>query len=252
KSALNAAAQGAVFQAAHNISEASLADKQITAESIFANTGHAAILGAGLGAAVPIIARSAQEVARSAPVSYALSGAVKQFAKFFDPDRSLQLFTGAMKKELSPQTGEKFQTAVSDLAHDHGASLYSAGDVALDPATAKLVKVADGGLPNQEEAFQRLERVQAQTGNAMGETLKAADTAAAQRGFVPDTQFGYADAKALGEKINKWAANGQISEAEAIRLGEVVNDLAPKINDKTSLQALHEMRRGLDARVGGK
>lgn len=252
--AVNMAAQSAVYQAAHNLSEDALGDKDLTAESILAHTGQAAILGAGLGAALPLVARGAQAIAESAPVRYVVSGAAKQFAKFFDPNRSLQLFTGAMKKELGAETGKRFQTAVDELAHDSGASLYSAGEVALDPLTAKLVKTADGPLPGQAEAYQRLEALKNQAGTLMGDTLKAADVAMAESGVKPAmSMWTPGDAEPILNKINRWEADALIGEGAAAKLRETVEEIGQKIGAKDgNLEAMHAMRRALDARVGGK
>lgn len=251
--AVNMAAQSAVFQAAHNLSEAALGDHELTAESILANTGQAAILGAGLGVALPVATQVAKTVGETAPVRYALSGAAKQFAKFFDPDRSLQLFTGAMKKELSPETGVRFQTAVKELANDSGASLYSAGEVALDPLTAKLVKTASGPLPNQAAAFERVTALKNQSGNLIGETLAKADAAAAGAGIEAGaSSFGIKEAQAIGGKIEKYRKTLQISEATAQSIQNETNDIVRGINEAKTLKELHEMRMGLDKRVGGK
>jgi hypothetical protein len=251
--ALNMAAQSAVYQAAHNLSEDALGDKDLTAESILAHTGQAAILGAGIGAALPIAARAAQEVAQSAPVRYAVSGAAKQFAKFFDPDRSLQLFTGAMKKELNAEKGKRFQMAVDELAHDSGASLYSSGEVALDPLTAKIVKTASGPLPDQAGAYERVLSIKKQAGNLMGETLDKADAAAAAAGLEPGAgTLGVAEAKAVGDKIENFRKSLQISDATAQRIQNETNEIVRGINGATTLKDLHQMRQGLDERVGGK
>lgn len=254
KSAAKLAAESAIYQSAQNISEAALQDKDLTAESILANTGHAAILGAGIGALIPAAAKTAQAVANTAPVRYAASGAAKQFAKFFDPDRSLQLFTGAMKKELNPETGERFQKAVSELANDSGVSFYAPGEVALDGITGKLTKVADGGLPDQSGALERLDVIKKQAGNAIGETLKGADQAAAQQGLVlsNEAKFWTKDAQKFGDKLEKWRSTAQITDSEAQRMADVVNDVGRKINGQETLEGLHQMRMGLDARVGGK
>lgn len=249
---INMAAQSAVYQAAHNLSEDALGDRGMTAESILANTGQAAILGAGIGAALPVVARGTQAVANSAPVRYVVSGAAKQFAKFFDPDRSLQLFTGAMKKELGAETGKRFQTAVSELAHDSGASLYSAGEVALDPVAAKIVKTAPGGLPNQAGAYDRVMSIKKQAGEAMGALLQQADDVALQTGTVPSRAFGPSETAAIAEKIEKFRATQQISEATAARIGNEAGEIVNGINAAKSLKELHDIRMGLDARIGGK
>lgn len=251
---INMAAQSAVYQAAHNLSEDALGDKDLTAESILANTGQAAILGAGIGAALPVVARAAQAVANSAPVRYAVSGAANQFAKFFDPDRSLQLFTGAMKKELGAETGKRFQTAVSELAHDSGASLYSAGEVALDPITVKIVKTAGGGLPNQAAAYDRLQAIKTQAGEAAGGLLQQADDVARQAGVVPNMEgLTQQYEQPILDKIQKWLGNAQITEGAAAGMRNDVKQIARAIGAKDgSLSAMHEMRKALDARVGGK
>lgn len=254
-SAVNMAAQSAVYQAAHNLSEDALGDKDLTAESILANTGQAAILGAGLGAAIPVASRAAQSVVESTPVRYLVSGSAKQFAKFFDPDRSLQLFTGAMKKELGAETGKRFQTAVNELANDSGESLYSSGELALDPITAKIVKTGPGGMPNQQAAYERVQSLQKQAGNVIGDTLKEADQVAQQSGiqFSNDTKWWARDAQAMSDKLEKWRTTAQITDGEANRLAATVNDIGAKITSKEgNLSALHDMRRGLDQRIGGK
>ncbi len=309
------ATEAALYQAAHNVSEAALQDKDLTAEAILANTGHAAILGAGIGGLIPAVARGTQAIAESSPVRGVVSGASKQFAKFFDPQRNLQLFTGAMKNELNAEKGARFQNAVKELSKDSGVSLYAPGEVILDDATGKLIKVADGGLPDQAGALQRLVSIKNQAGNALGDTLKSADDVAGQTGFytasgkAADSQLatlrdaadsarsraneaararalpfddilnleneadrasvavsdllkeaGYKrEAKILGDtaavrsKIDKWASNSQISQHEASSLVGLVKSVESNLLDKNgSLSGLHQMRMGLDARVGGK
>lgn len=257
---INLAAQSAVYQAANNLSEAALGDKDLTAESIMANIGHAAILGAGLGAALPIVARGTQEILNSEPVRQAASGAVKQFEKFFDPGRNYQLFSGAMKKELNPITGEKFQTAVENLANGRGANAYSSGEIVLDPATGKLVKIADGALPDQSGAAERFEKIRKQTGNAMGEITKAADEATAASGVVSQGETFSSDilgSEANGEgllgKIAKWENNTRISPGQADSMRGDISRVESAIQAKGgNLRDLHDLRMDLDAKIGPK
>lgn len=258
--AVNMAAQSAVYQAAHNLSEDALGDKDMTAESILANTGQAAILGAGIGAALPVVARGTQAISESAPVRYAVSGAAKQFAKFFDPDRSLQLFTGAMKKELSQETGARFQSAVKEVANDFGDSFYGAGEVALDPKTVSIVKTAPGPLPNQAAAYDRLQAIKKQAGNVMSDITKEADAATAASGVVTRGETLSSDllgSEANGEgmlgKISRWESNNRVTPAAAEAMRNDIARVGGSIEQKSgNINALHELRMDLDAKIGPK
>lgn len=245
-------AEAAVYQAAHNLSENALQDKDLTAESILAGTGQAAILGAGIGAAIPLVAHGAQSVAKRAMDFGPAKSLANKAEDFFDPDRSRQLFSGAMQKELNPETGARFQSGVSELA-DSG--LYARGKVALDPNTAKFVQTAEGGLPSQAEVQARVKTLTPEVGKAIGNITKDADAATnAARDVVADaTKWTEADQSALMTKVNEWRSNAQISVSEADRFEKEIGRIATKVDEKAgSLEMLHKLRKGLDARVGGK
>ncbi len=256
-SGVNLAAQSAVYQAAHNLSEDALGDKDYSAESILANTGQAAVLGAGLGAAFPVAARVGQAVANSAPVRTVLSGAAKTFDKFFDPERNRQLFSGAMGKETllrDSLEGKKFTAAVK-LAGERG--LYGKGEVALDPLTRKFEQIAEGGLPNGQEAYERLTTGQKSIVNATEDALAAADAKIAVNPKMRAalTQFPEKAEAAIRAKIDDFAANRLSVDRDAL-LATLDKAKAMYESKAGSLKGLNDLKRGLyegiDYRVAGK
>jgi hypothetical protein len=251
------AAESAVYNIAHNISEESLYDRDLTAEAVLANTGHAAILGAGIGAAVPTALMTGKAIAegvlKSTPVEWAMNGAARQVSKFFDPDRSAALYSGAMSKgDLLRDTlkGERFQTAVRELREG---GFYKGGKIDLDLATGDLLQVEKGALPSQQRAFERLTYLTEKAGTGMGDILKSADDAVRAAEAKPFVVWGEADSQKLIEKIEKWQRTIQIDEGDAVRLRKTLVEIEQGINASNGeLQQMHAIRRGLDKRIGGK
>lgn len=259
------AAEAELYQIGHNLSQSVMRDQELTAESLLAHSENALVAGGVLGLggplawragramvdkAVPEIAKLAAKEAGNLVVKSA-QGAVDKVVKFFDPDRSLQLFSGAMQKELKQETGGRFQKAVRELREE---GFYRAGDIDVDIASGKLMQVAKGELPSQEGALARLSKIVEKTGDGIGGTLKHADEAAAAAGIIPDAaRWGLQDSKAAMGRIDKWRASREITEGEARSLQSVVDDVASGVGEASgSLETLHQMRRGLDARIGGK
>lgn len=253
--ALNMAAQSALYQAAHNISEDALGDRDLTAESIIANTGQAAILGAGLGAGLPVAARTVQAVAESAPVRQAVSGAAKQLAKFFDPDRSLQLFSGAMgNSRLLKDTleGTKFQEAQQLLRRE---GFYGAGEVLHDGE--KFVQVAKGGMPSGPDAYGRLTKAQDAVQNSVANKVAEADAVIAATPELRATlsEFPKAAQEQILAKIDDMAANQLGVDREALQ--SILSNAMDMYEAKGgSLAGLNELKKGLyegiDYRTAGK
>jgi hypothetical protein len=216
------AAEAAAFQAGMNISEESLYDRDLTAEAIIANTGQAAILGGGIGAAVPAALMTGkavtQGIIKAPPVKWAVNGAARQVQRFFDPDRSVALYAGAMSKGgLLQDTikGRRFQSAVHDLREG---GFFKSGQVELDAATGELVHVKPGELPSQAQAYERLEHVADQTYKSMADVLEAAEDARVSAGLVEPQIFDeVAGAPIKGPKIGtKKSAWDAIKEAGGI------------------------------------
>lgn len=244
-SAVNMAAQSAVYQAAHNLSEDSLGDKDVTVESILAHTGQAAILGAGLGAALPVAARAVEAVAESAPVRYVADKALKQFTKFFDPDRSLQLYSGALgsgKLLQDTPVGVKFQDAVADL---NKRGFYQPGKAVFD-GEGKFIQVEKGALPKGQEAYERLVRGKDSVYNTINDILKQADDAIMQNPSLKTelSQFpAKAEEKILSD-IFKAAEDGRLRNPDVMldELDRVKQLFAAK---NGSLAGLNDLKKGL-------
>lgn len=251
------AAESAIFQAGHNISEQALADKDLTVEAVMSNLGTAAVLGGGLGVALPLGLRAAKAGAlaalESAPVEWVVGPAGRAAAKFLDPQRAVQLYSGAMSKGdllMDTAKGSRFKQAVKEL-WDDGA--YKAGRVELDEATGRLVQVESGKLPNQAEMLQRVQQLQEQSGTSIGKILQNADDAAASAGVVPSSiAWTEADGDRILGEIQKWRKTRRIDELTEKRLVGEVTDIASGLNETRSLKELHDLRRGLDQRIGGK
>lgn len=216
-SAVKLGAEAAVYQAAHNLSENALEDKELTAESILAGTGQAAILGVGIGGAIPLVARGTQVVASKAMGFGPVRGLVNKAEEFFDPNRSRQLYTGAMQKELNPETGQRFQDAVDGLGE---AGLYGRGKVDFDPATATFRNSAEGGaLPSQADFAVRVKTAKPQVGRAMGDVLEQAEESRRVAGRIEPQEFENVAAaeKPRGPAIqSKKTAWSQLKEAGGI------------------------------------
>lgn len=248
QSAVKMGAEGLVYggaRASSEILDDFLEDKELKAETILAHAGStmgAGLIGAGLGVAFPLLGKFARKVAESTS---------ETAKKFFDPNRSRQLFTGAMQKELRDDTGKRFQQAVEELGEG---GLYKGGVVELDAANARLVQTTKGALPTTEAMLERQQDIVRKVGRAMGEKLAAADAAAQSAGIAPEaSKWGFPEAKVLSEKVNGWLKVAQITEAEADRMHATVNQIAKAANATGgSLEAMHKLRRGLDARIGPK
>jgi hypothetical protein len=64
--ALGLAVESEAYNIAHNLSEASLGDKDVTAEKLLANSGQALAIGAGLGFGMPVAAAAGHTIAEKA------------------------------------------------------------------------------------------------------------------------------------------------------------------------------------------
>lgn len=246
------AAESAVYQAAHNISEQALADKDLTAEAVLANTGHAAILGAGIGAAIPASIMAGKAIAESAPVRWAVDSASDKLAQFLDPQHALKIFSGAegrsaLLQDTTPK-GQKFGESVKHL-WDEGA--YKGGDVAVNDATGKIVQTSPGALLNRKEMLGRFSRLEKQTGRVIGDTIEQADAKLAQTGQVP-AAFGFGDAdieRTIG-KIDRFSKTARINDAQEAALVQQLEQDAMRVRDAKTFGELHRLRQGLDARIG--
>lgn len=246
------AAEAELYNVGHNLSQAVMEDEPLTTESLLAHSGDALALGAGLGLAGPLAARAgraivdklAPEIVKTAAASISKSAnkAVKKVADFFDPDNSLQLFSG-----LRSNTPERFADDVR-VARDAG--FYRAGEVAFDPQSLSFKQIAKGGLPDREAAALRLDKGKADVGKAMGDILAAGE---GQKFSDAVSRMGLQDAKRMSKMLTDWRANRVISDVEAERLGALVNDIGVAVNEKAgNLKGLHDLRMGLDERIGGK
>jgi hypothetical protein len=213
--AVNMAAQAAVYQAAHNISEDSLGDRDLTAESIMANVGQAALLGGGFGMAMPLAARAAEVVAGSAPVRYAMSGAAKQFAKFF-----------------------------VNLAGER--ELFGSGKVAFDPVKRAFAQVEKGGMPSGPEAYQRVLDGQKAIYNESTRVLSEAD---AKIAATPELQrtlshFPEAAQEQILAKIDDLAANSlNVDKGYLLAMFDKAKAMFEAKGG--SLSGLNELKKGL-------
>jgi hypothetical protein len=248
------ATEAAAYQIAHNVSEEALKDVDLTAESILSHVGQSAILGAGLGVALPVFARVAKPVV---DVGKELGGkvvdsALKQFEQFFDPDRSLQLYSGAMGRgALLKDTvqGNKFRNAVSALKDKR---FYDSGEVqvALKDGAVTFEKVAKGALPSSDEAYARLLKAQEDVMNMRKNTLGLADDFIRQ---TPELQAKLATFPAAAEtsilaKIDKMASNGITQDVVGLR--GTVADIKSLFEAKQgSLAGLEELKEGLYQRI---
>ncbi len=254
--AASLALQSALFQAGKNISEDSLADKDLTAESILAHTGQAAILGAGLGAAVPVIAMAGKAAIKAAaPLA---AGPIESAIKFFDGDRSRALFSGGASSTGAPKAklwadsieGNRFQGAVKHLGEE---GLYARGEIDLDHNAMKIVQTADGALPNTSQVYERTQDLLEKTGRVIGASLEATDAMAAKAGVAPmAAQITSDELDAFASKVHRWKNNDRITASAAKQLDDDILSMATHANAKESnLTAMHQMRRDLDQRIGG-
>lgn len=253
--AVKLAAESAIFKAANNISENALANKDLTTEAVMNDLGPAAIFGAGLGAALPVGLRIAKAGAARAlelpPVRWAVDSAGEQAAKFLDPQHALQIFSGAEGRGALLQDtpkGMRFKNAVKTLWND---GAYQGGEVALDSATGKIVKVADGPLLNRREMASRFAGIEDEAGKVIGDTIAQADERLAQTGEVPKA-FGFSNENAdkVIDKIDKFSRTARINDAQEQALLAQLEQDAMRVRDARSFKDLHELRRGIDARIG--
>lgn len=248
QSAAKMGTEGLLYGAAHAGSEILddvLQDKELKAEALLAHAGSTAtagLIGFGLGIAFPLIGKATRKLAESAG---------EAGKKFFDPERSRQLFTGSMQKELREDTGERFQQAVKELGEG---GLYRGGEIDLDGVTGRITQTAKGTLPNAEAVLGRQQMLKPKVIEAMSEATAAADAAAAAAGMRPAAaQWGMAEAKFASDKINAWRNVAQITEQEADRMMATVNEISQAAQRTNgSLKAMHALRKGLDARIGPK
>lgn len=254
--AVRTAAEAAIFQAGQNISENVLANKELTAEAVLANTGEAAILGGGLGIGIPLALRGAQRAATaaldSAPVRWATDKVGSQFAKFLDPQHALKIYSGAEGRSALLQNtpkGKRFGEGVKGL-WESGA--YQSGEVALDDATAKIIKTGDGGLLNRRDMADRFSSLETQAGKIMGNTIDQADDLI--RAGAKPKSFGFtnADADNVIEKIAKMSKSARINDVQELALISQLEQDALRIRDAGSFRELHELRRGIDSRISDR
>lgn len=254
--AVKAAAEAAIFQAGHNISEESLANRDLTAESVLAHTGEAAILGGGIGLGLPLMLRAGQKaaaaVAESAPVEWVIGEAGKRAAKFLDPQRAAQLYSGAMSQgKLLDDTieGEAFRGSVKNL-WDRG--FYKGGIVDIDDATGLLRQVESGRLLNQQEMLQRGRALSRRAGEVMGAVKNEADDVVKAMGKPSAFAVSEQDADRLLDQIWKYNKSGAISNATETKFVDMVAEDLGRIRASNSFAELHELRQGLDSRIGPK
>ncbi len=254
--AVRTAAEAAIFQAGQNVSENVLANKELTAEAVLANTGEAAILGGGLGVGIPLALRGAQRAATtalgSAPVRWAADKVGSQFAKFLDPQHALKIYSGAEGRSALLQNtpkGKRFGEGVKGL-WESGA--YQSGEVALDEATAKIIKTADGGLLNRRDMASRFADLEKQSGRIMGDTIDQADNMI--RGSAKPSSFGFtnADADRVIDKIANMSKSARINDVQELALISQLEQDALRIKEATTFRELHELRRGIDARISDR
>lgn len=254
--AVKAAAEAAIFTAGHNISEESLANRDLTVESVLAHTGEAAILGGGIGAGLPLALRAGQKMAaaalESAPVEWIVGEAGKKAAKFLDPQRAAQLYSGAISQgKLLDDTieGEQFRGAVKNL-WDKG--FYKGGIVDIDDATGLLSQVESGRLLSQQEMLGRGRALSKRAGSVMGAVKDEADAAVKAMGKPAAFGVSEADADRLLDQIWKYNKSGAITNATETKFVDMVAEDLNRIRAADSFEALHDLRQGLDSRIGPK
>lgn len=251
------ATEAAAYQIAHNVSEESLKDVDLTAESILSHVGQSAVLGAGLGVALPVFGRIAKPVVDAGKEvgGKVVDGAIKQFEQFFDPERNLQLFSGAQGRSgllKDSVVGNKFRDAVSALRDKR---FYESGEVqvALKDGKVAFEKIADGGMPSTEEAYERLIKAQTDVMNIRKNTLSLADDFIRAK---PELQaklstFPKTAEVSLLSKIDKMASNGITQDVASLQ--KTVGDIKTLFEAKQgSLAGLEELKEGLYQRIKEK
>jgi len=278
--------EGAAFGAGQEISDAALDDHELTAERLMAGAKLGALFGggitagsmlakAGVSAATPALVKEAAEHV-SGFASDVVSKAVRTAENFFDPQRSRQLFSGAMQKELRADTGKAFQHAVEDLGEK---GLYQPGEVAFDAAANKWKQTAKGGLPNQEQALARLEGTQQEINGHVRTLLQKADEAMGGKLGIGKGQFWNVrtplDAKkiyqfrrdlakelsdipsdsirSMKSEISKLANNGTVTQPQADSLKAIVDEVRGLVQNKEgSLTGLQDLKIGISDRITNK
>lgn len=287
-SAAHMAAETAVYQAAANISEDSLYDRDLTAESVMANTGTAALLGGGLGAVVPVSVMTGKALAEgainqaekafnSAPVQWAKKKGIEAGEKFFDTQRAAQLYSGSMSRPdlfRNSEAGVAYRDSVKNL-WDGGA--YKGGVVEMDKATGDILQKEAGEMLPQNQMFDRFVTLAKSAGEGIGDILRRADEAAAGKGIgrratdfrtitekamdgapLPNettmSAMGWqkTDQEAMESTIAKWRKSSQIPEREAKRITKIGEEIGQDVDAAQTMGDLHDIRMGLDKRIGGE
>lgn len=182
--ALGISAEAELYNIGHNLSQAVEQDQDLTAETLLAHSENALALGAGLGLGVPALRRVGRElfdrvvpdVVKDMP-RQAMDKIAQRVEKFFDPDRSMQLFAGAGGRPtlLSDSLkGQEFRRGVK-WARENG--VFRSGEVEADLANASTKQTAGGGLPDTNAAYQRVLGLQDDFGRGLADTLGAAEKA---------------------------------------------------------------------------
>ena len=245
--ALGIAAESELYQIGHNLSQAVLKDEPLTAEALLAHSDNALLLGGGLGLVSPLAMRAgraavdrvAPELAKQvgAVMKKGVNSAAKKVSDFFDPDNSLQLFSG-----LKGNTPPRFGKSVRDL---RDAGFYRPGEVKFDRATGAFTQTKKGALPDRAAAVDRLETALGDLGLAMDDVLTKGEGVKLGANVNRAT---LSDAKRISGLINDMRSNGTITAAEQDRLASIWADRGGLIAEKNgSLSGLHDLRKGLDA-----
>lgn len=243
------ASEAALYQTARNLSDTVLQQKDITAESILQNVPQAALFGGSIGLALPVAKMIAEPVIRTA--DRAFNAAVKRVTDFFDPERTTQLYSGAMgNSRLLRDTieGNKFQDSVSNL-RKRGA--YESGVMALDPITVTGRRVADGPMPSQAQAMERLNQWQDDAMAALKSTYENVDAVTSLDGELRAalSQFPAEAEVAITKRIAEMAGNGVVRDPQALiaELGTYKELFAAKGG---SLAGLNDLKKGIYERIG--
>jgi hypothetical protein len=243
------ASEAALYQTARNLSDTVLQQKDISAESILQNVPQAALFGGSIGLALPVAKMIAEPVIKTA--DRAFNAAVKRATDFFDPERTTQLYSGAMgNSRLLRDTieGNKFKDAVANLRK---AGAFESGDVAFDPIAAKGVRIAEGPMPSQTAAMERFGQWQDDIQNALKSTYGNVD---AVTGLDTElraalSQFPAEAEQQITKRIAEMAGNGVVRDPAALmaELGTYKELFAAKGG---SLAGLNDLKKGIYERIG--
>lgn len=117
--ALGLAVESEAYNISHNLSEAALGDKDITAERLLANSGQALAVGAGLGFGMPVAAAAGQALAEKAKTSI---------------DRTM----GLLRDKVLPSAANAIVEPVASMsAAASGAAKADVADVLSKPFTTE-------------------------------------------------------------------------------------------------------------------